>query len=191
MELINRLLKIQSDRNATQQTMDDVVKLMHEIFPMHDEFTSFRQCKDLVNKHCLTDCKRYHACPNDCVLFYDSETDPEYQYADLEQCPKCQAERYKEELGGGERKSRVPEKTFFYIPLRDLLDCFFADKDMVESLVRTKDGGLPHGGDPDARCEVSLTQAQAQAKTHAYEQAQTQFTHIGYNPVTRMGGERS
>ena len=55
MELVNRLLRIQADRNASHQTMEDVVKLLHELFPMHDEFTSFRQCKDLVNKHCLTD----------------------------------------------------------------------------------------------------------------------------------------
>ncbi|XP_071699679.1 uncharacterized protein [Rutidosis leptorrhynchoides] len=81
-----------------------------------------------------------HACKNDCCLFYK-------EYKDLENCPICNASRWKDERTSGKK---VPNKVLRYFPvnprLKRLYSSRYTAKDMIWHATGrcTKDGKMRH-----------------------------------------------
>jgi hypothetical protein len=75
--------------------------------------------------------QRYHACPNDCIIYHDKE------YENLTKCLECQASRFKRgtepiEDGGKRVTSGMPAKVVWYIPVIPRLKRLFANKKEAE-----------------------------------------------------------
>jgi hypothetical protein len=139
--LIEELLRLQSDTKAKQVTIDRAMKLVVEI-TTPDHPATYRQAKQMVIDSCMPGMRRIDACPEDCIVYYNSPHSTTYQYAKRETCPTCGADRYK----AGPEGSSVPAKVFFYIPIRDHVDAIFCQPEIVRHFMRDGDG-LPHGGD--------------------------------------------
>jgi hypothetical protein len=136
--LIQRLIALQMKHKASDKHSEDVMSLCHELTkPPHPR--SFRQAKTMMEKTCMSNCTQIPACPNDHIVFYNSPFDPDYQYADLDNCPTC-----------GESKldrDGNPVRIFHHLPLDDHVEATFCLRDVVERFERHDDGGHPHGGD--------------------------------------------
>ncbi|XP_025703732.1 uncharacterized protein [Arachis hypogaea] len=93
---------------------------------------------------------KIHACPNDCVLFWDTYEDDEF-------CPICGASRYIENVEvdievDKLKKKPVPAKVLRHFPLIPRLKKLFLCSKTAESLRRhdehrSKDGNLRHPAD--------------------------------------------
>jgi hypothetical protein len=141
LDLIQKLFKIQSGRNAPQKAMIEFTELLNELAAPETP-TSYRALLKVVEEVCLPNTTKIHVCVNDCIAFYNSKFDPSYQFAgeQWEQCPECGEDRY-------QAGTRQPRKVFYYVPLRDHVDSVFCRSALTKALLRTKQGGLPTGGD--------------------------------------------
>lgn len=81
--------------------------------------------------------EKIHACPNDCILYRGVD------YENLDNCPVCQASRYKKILrkqhkGGGEnlsmKKKRVPIKCLWYLPIIPRFERLFGNAEDAKNL---------------------------------------------------------
>ncbi|XP_027188715.2 uncharacterized protein [Cicer arietinum] len=93
---------------------------------------------------------KIHACPNDCVLYWD-------KYAKYEVCPKCSTSRWKttnEDVQGNgmktsERQKKIPAKILRWFPLKPRLQRLYMSSKVAESMrwhhkSRLNDGSLGH-----------------------------------------------
>jgi hypothetical protein len=135
--LIQRVVALQTRHKASDKHSEDVMSLCHELTdPPHPR--TYRQAKTIMEKTCMSNCTQIPACPDDHIVFYNSPFDPEYQYADLDECPQCGASKL--DLDGN------PVRVFHHIPLGDHVEAIFCLKDVVERFERRSDRGHVHGG---------------------------------------------
>jgi hypothetical protein len=80
LDLIQRLFKIQSGRNAPQKAMIEFTELPNELAAPETP-TSYRALLRVVNEVCLPNTTKIHVCVNDCIAFYNSKFVPSYQFA--------------------------------------------------------------------------------------------------------------
>jgi len=103
-----------------------VLDLLKEAFTQARLPGSFNDMKKVVRKLGLTS-ESIHACPNDCMLFWEAN-------AEREICKVCKASRWKEttsvkstrtETGSEKIKSRALAKVLRYFPLKSRLQHLF------------------------------------------------------------------
>nr|XP_004494940.1 uncharacterized protein LOC101496411 [Cicer arietinum] len=97
--------------------------------------------------------EKIHACPNDCILYWD-------KYAKYEVCPKCSTSRWKttnEDVQGNgietsDRRKKIPTKILRWFPLKPRLQRLYMSSKVAESMrwhheSRLNDGSLRHPAD--------------------------------------------
>ena len=80
--------------------------MKNHILPPQNTMPSSRDDARKILRKLGVDYNSIHACPNDCVLF-------QKEYADLERCPICGADRYRKDVQG----DTVREKLLRHFPL--------------------------------------------------------------------------
>ena len=143
------MLKLKATHNWSDKSFTKTLTYLASVFPKPNELpTSTYEAKKIVCPLGL-DVKRYHACPNDCIIYYK-------EHKDLEKCPICQTPRFKVPAvgddddadddeedgddvdGDGEvegkkkknkkKKSGGPLKVVWYLPVLPRLKRLFANK---------------------------------------------------------------
>ena len=85
--------------------------------------TSYMSALKLLQPH-LSPLKEFHACVNDCIIFRDCSGG---NYSDLDQCPQCGEDRYKE-------NGKSPRKMFKHMPIETRIRRLFANRATSELL---------------------------------------------------------
>jgi hypothetical protein len=111
--------------------MKELFDAFNVFLPNGNSASSFLKAKRCFRGGTGT-CRRIDMCVNDCVLFYDSPTNPLMRHAAKDSCPECHEPRY---CHGSQR---VPRKQFYYISLIEQLRSLFLDHHMGELLRFTK-----------------------------------------------------
>ncbi|XP_021354483.1 uncharacterized protein LOC110450989 [Mizuhopecten yessoensis] len=83
--------------------------------------SSYYEAKKLIRDF-LVKKVSFHVCPKDCVIFRNSE---KYSYADLQKCPVCGEERYKN------HEKKTPHRTFDYIPIGPRLARIYGEPNLA------------------------------------------------------------
>ncbi|XP_044499442.1 uncharacterized protein LOC123220908 [Mangifera indica] len=150
-----RLYLLKCIHGISNVAITNILELLREAFPHAKLPTSFNVAKKMV-KDLGLEYQKIHACPNDCMLFWDeNET--------LSSCKVCGASRWKSNgnvVGNSqERLSKkgyqIPKKVFRYFPLILRLQRLFMCKKTADCMTwhekyRTKDGNLRHPADGEA-----------------------------------------
>ncbi|GJY50749.1 hypothetical protein Tco_0441596 [Tanacetum coccineum] len=126
----------------------DALELLRDTFPHLTALPSSAYEAKKFTKDLGLGYEKIHACPNDCMLYWDDR-------AGQQSCHICKSSRYKsDEVGGSSksRKSNKPAKVLRYFPLiprlKRLYKCEKTAKDMRwHDTGRTKDGKLRHPAD--------------------------------------------
>ena len=119
-----------------------LLQLLVTVFPQINLFpSSWSKCKQLKKDLGLS-YEKIHACPNDCILYWDGR---EHQ----EECDKCHLSRWKD------KDKKLPNKVLRYFPLIPRLLRMYKSSRIAEDMLwhhrdRVKDGILRHPADAKA-----------------------------------------
>ncbi|GKA90677.1 hypothetical protein Tco_0812547 [Tanacetum coccineum] len=140
---------------------DDLLKLLKEAIPEVNIPANFTQAKSIVRDLGL-DYEKIPACPNDCMLYWDT-------YKDADTCHICNASKWKEtkENQGNtngepsENCSKVPAKVVWHFPLKPRLQRLYMCSETAKHMTwhekeRPKDGNLRHPADGQSWKEFDL-----------------------------------
>jgi hypothetical protein len=87
------MLKLKATHNWSDKSFNKTLVYLSNVFPIPNELpTSTYEAKKIVCPLGL-DVKRYHACPNDCIIYYK-------EHKDLNECPICKTPRFKVQARG-------------------------------------------------------------------------------------------
>ena len=131
---------------VTESAFGDLLLLIKEAFPDVEVPSSFNAAKKVI-KDLGLDYKKIHACPNDCMLFWDENKDEI-------SCRNCGASRWTDAKNGDDN-SKIPAKVMRYFPLKPRLQRLYMSKDFSKLMTwhaveRKKDGKLRHPADGKA-----------------------------------------
>ena len=91
--------------------MSDMLHFQHHrVLPLANQLPSSYEAAMKIVEPFLINPIIFHACPNDCIIFWG-------KYTDAEQCPKCQSNRF--------TTGKIPAKRFTYLPLGPRLERLF------------------------------------------------------------------
>jgi hypothetical protein len=90
-----KILKINVAHNWPDKSTDTLLKCHGKVLRKDNKLpeTTYK-AKKVVCPHAL-DILKYHACPNDCIIYYKEQKD-------LQKCPHCDTSRYKGTIIEGE-----------------------------------------------------------------------------------------
>ncbi|XP_004488370.1 uncharacterized protein [Cicer arietinum] len=149
---------------------------------------SYYETKKIVSGLCFG-YEKIHACPNDCILYWD-------KYAKYEGCPKCSTSRWKitnEDVQGNgmetsERRKKIPAKILRWFPLKPRLQRLYMSSKVAESRrwhheSRLNDGSLRHLAD-----SLSWKNFDARYPTFSLDPRNVRFrvASDGFNPFKTM-----
>ena len=131
---------------VTESAFGDLLLLIKEAFPDVEVPSSFNAAKKVI-KDLGLDYKKIHACPNDCMLFWDENKDEI-------SCRNCGASRWTDAKNGDDN-IKIPAKVMRYFPLKPRLQRLYMSKDLSKLMTwhaveRKKDGKLRHPADGKA-----------------------------------------
>jgi hypothetical protein len=139
-----KLLHVKSFYRISNAAFNATLRILTLQFPNSSVPRSYDEALSIINKLGLGYVS-IHACPNNCVLFRK-------EYAKLDNCPKCNASRWRDADG----KKRIPEKVLRHFPLTKRLQRMFVSKKGSEEVQWHKvkrqpvDNELSHPADGDA-----------------------------------------
>jgi hypothetical protein len=105
MDLVSDLLAIGSKSHLANAPIEAVFEADRKALPEGHNLPAFRSVDGFVTTNVIPGYQQLHACPLDHILFIDSKVRPEYQYAALDRCPRCNASRYEEQEGKGDTRT--------------------------------------------------------------------------------------
>jgi hypothetical protein len=121
------MLRLKAANNSTDTSLDQQLKYLCKVMP--EGHTLPHSCGEAKKIVCPLgmDVQRYHACPNDCIIYRGKE------YENLMKCPECEASRFKRgrdpiEDGGKRVMSGTPAKVVWYLPVIPRLKRLFTNK---------------------------------------------------------------
>ena len=156
MYVLLKLYHIKCMCRISDKGISMVLDLLKEAFTQARLPGSFNDMKKVVRKLGLTS-ESIHACPNDCMLFWEAN-------AEREICKVCKASRWKEttsvkstrtETGSEKIKSKAPAKVLRYFPLKPRLQRLFMSSKTATHMKwhatsSNNDGKLQHPRDGKA-----------------------------------------
>ena len=115
------LLNLQTVHGWTNESVDELLKFLHDLFPPKSTLpTKRRECKTQISKLGLG-YENIHTCVNGCVLFRKN-------LASEIECPKCKEGRYKLGL----KSNSAPRKVLRHFPLIPWLLRMYRCRDIAE-----------------------------------------------------------
>jgi hypothetical protein len=139
-----KLLHIKSFYRITNVAFTAMMKLLSLAFPHCSLPASYNEAKNFLSSLGLG-YTAIHVCPNNCILF-------RRQYEKLDQCPVCEASRWKDTNGN----KRIPEKVLRHFPIIPRLRRMFSKKELAEDAQwhlrkrRPVNGEMNHPADGEA-----------------------------------------
>ncbi|GJZ49023.1 hypothetical protein Tco_0603213 [Tanacetum coccineum] len=148
LSFILHLYHIKCIGGISNKTFSMILELLRDAFPHLTALPLSAYELKKFTKDLGLGYEKIHACPNDCMLYWDNR-------AGQKSCHICKASRYKSDEVGGSSKSRKSNKSakvLRYFPLisrlKRLYKCEKTAKDMRwHDTGRTKDGKLRHPAD--------------------------------------------
>ncbi|XP_042950382.1 uncharacterized protein LOC122282501 [Carya illinoinensis] len=123
LSFIVKLLHIKTVGGWTIKSFNMVLELLKAAFLDIKTPTSYHEAQRLERGLGFNYVK-IHACPNDCMLFWNNDADKEF-------CPKCNELRWESTSG---KKGKIPQKVLRYFPLISRLQRLFMSKDIAKSM---------------------------------------------------------
>ncbi|XP_049399799.1 uncharacterized protein LOC125863867 [Solanum stenotomum] len=146
LSFLVRLLHLKCLNGWSNNSFSMLLELLKDVLPEGETLPkSFNDSKKII-KDLGLEYKKIHACPNDCMIYWN---DTEDQI----NCKICKAPRYKQFKGESiDNSSKIPAKVFRYFPLIPRLQrLFMSTKTSTEmrwhAEGRTKDGVMRHPAD--------------------------------------------
>ncbi|XP_013617060.1 PREDICTED: uncharacterized protein LOC106323494 [Brassica oleracea var. oleracea] len=149
LSFILKLYHIKGMCKISDKGMSMVLDLMKEAFTHAKLPDSFNDMKKVIRKLGMT-YESIHACPNDCMLYWEAD-------AEREICKVCEASRWKENTkstnsGSEKKKSKAPSKVLRYFPLKPRLQRLFMSSKTATHMrwhatASNSDGKLRHPRD--------------------------------------------
>ena len=116
--LVKHLSWFSEHPSISKEALSDVLRMEHlEILPPGNNLPSSYNDAMKVIEPFLIQPIMFHACPNDCIIFRGDHTD-------LETCPTCGANRYKQ--------TGIPAKRFTYLPVGPRLVRLFGTSNLAK-----------------------------------------------------------
>ncbi|XP_050218528.1 uncharacterized protein LOC126669179 [Mercurialis annua] len=183
-----RLYLFKCLNGLSNKAFGDLLELLKEAFPDAKFPDSFNAARKIIRNLGL-DYEKIHACPNDCMLFWD-------QHKDVSHCLTCGASRWKldKNVQGDNTDSssasqyQVPAKVLRYFPLKPRLQRLYMCSETAtamrwHAIERPKDGKLRHPADGQAWKDFdSLHSTFAQD----HRNVRLGLTSDGFNPFRTM-----
>ncbi|XP_020873405.1 uncharacterized protein LOC110226357 [Arabidopsis lyrata subsp. lyrata] len=177
LSAIVSLFRLKTQNGWSDKSFNDLLETLPEMLPegcvLH---TSLYEVKKFLKSFDMG-YQKIHACVNDCCLFRK-------KYKKLENCPKCNASRWKTNLHTGEVKKGVPQKVLRYFPIIPRLKRMFRSEEMAKDLRwhfsnKSSDGKLRHPVD-----SVTWDQMNAKYPSFAAEERNLRLglSTDGFNP---------
>ena len=117
----------------------DMWRLMGLMMPPGVTFPEFAMLKRILGKAESSYVRRLDLCPNDCIVYYDSQHLKEpYRHAHRFNCPVCGHPRYVEDPVD---RALRPAKTLFWFPVAPYVRSLFARRDLIPHLLHDSDQG--------------------------------------------------
>ncbi|XP_039134244.1 uncharacterized protein LOC120271636 [Dioscorea cayenensis subsp. rotundata] len=150
LSFIVRLYLFKCLHGLSNVAFGDLLDLLKEAFPDATIPGSFNEAKKTV-RDLVLDYKKIHACPNDCMLFWD-------EHEEANNCHVCGASRWKLEdkfANDNAKSSTIPAKVLRYFPLTPRLQRLFMCEETAtamrwHAIDRPNDGNLRHPADAKA-----------------------------------------
>ncbi|XP_019230042.1 PREDICTED: uncharacterized protein LOC109211006 [Nicotiana attenuata] len=126
----------------------DLLELLKEAFPFAKLPESFNNAKNMI-KDLGLHYEKIHACPNDCMLFWNNN-------ANADNCSVCGSSRWKSSNRAlTNTSSKVPAKVLRYFPLKPRLQRIFMCPETAIAMrwhanERPNDGNIRHPADGEA-----------------------------------------
>ncbi|XP_075109112.1 uncharacterized protein LOC142180908 [Nicotiana tabacum] len=126
----------------------DLLELLKEAFPFAQLPESFYKATSMI-KDLGLHYEKIHACPNDCMLFWN-------EYVNVDTCSVCGSSRWKNVVNVlTNKKTKTPAKVLRYFPLKPRLQRIFMCPETAEAMrwhatERPNDGNIRHPADGDA-----------------------------------------
>lgn len=154
LSFILKLYHIKCMCGISDKGISMVLDLLKEAFTHAKLPSSFNDMKRVIRKLGLT-YESIHACPNDCMLFWEAD-------AEREICKVCESSRWKQNLsaegtisGSDNQKNKTPAKVLRYFPLKPRLQRLFMSSKTATHMrwhatATNNDGKLRHPRDGEA-----------------------------------------
>ncbi|XP_068467230.1 uncharacterized protein [Phaseolus vulgaris] len=153
LSFIIRLYLLKCLHGWSNSSFTDLLQLLKEVMPSLNIPDSFNKTKTMIGDLGL-DYKKIHACPKDCMLFWQENEG-------LDVCSICKSSRWKEfpnansEVEQPKYEHKVPAKVLRHFPLIPRLQRLFMCSKTAESMrwheeERSKDGKMRHPADGEA-----------------------------------------
>jgi len=136
------LFRIKTKNGWSDKSFNELLGTLPEMLPADNVLrTSLYEVKKFLKSFDMG-YEKIHACVNDCCLFRK-------RYKNLENCPKCNASRWKSNMQTGEAKKGVPQKVLRYFPIIPRFKRMFRSEEMAKDLRwhysnKSTDGKLRH-----------------------------------------------
>jgi len=104
----------------SKEALSSMLSIQHSMLPPGNNLPNSYEAALKVIQPFLVKPEVYNVCPNDCVIFRGV-------FNDMSECPKCSAKRY---IGD----SRIPARTFTYLPLKPRLSRLFNTSSLAQAL---------------------------------------------------------
>ncbi|XP_019182646.1 PREDICTED: uncharacterized protein LOC109177671 [Ipomoea nil] len=142
-----KLYTVKAKHRWSDKSFTELLELLKGMLPNENELPcSTYEAKKMLCPLSM-EIERIHACPNDCILYWN-------QNKDLHVCPKCGASRYKRKGldDACEQKKGPPAKLLWYLPVIPRFKRLFANAKDAKNLQwhasgRKEDGKLRHPAD--------------------------------------------
>ncbi|XP_010474959.1 PREDICTED: uncharacterized protein LOC104754455 [Camelina sativa] len=142
LSAIVSLFRLKTQNEWSDKSFNDLLETLTGMLPADNVLhTSLYEVKQFLKSFDMG-YEKIHACVNDCCLFRK-------KYKKLQNCPKCNASRWKINLQTSEIKKGVPQKVLRYFPIIPRLKRMFRSEEMAKDLRwhfnnKSSDGKLCH-----------------------------------------------
>ena len=143
-----RLFNLKARYSVSDKCFSELLSFLEELLPEGNEIPkSMYEAKKTLSTLGM-DYEKYHACPNDCILYRN-------EWKDSVCCPICEVSRWKKKKNSNEDMVGIPAKALWYIPIIPRLIRLFRNPNHAKSLTwhaneRVEDGKLRHPADAPA-----------------------------------------
>ncbi|XP_056850792.1 uncharacterized protein LOC130500102 [Raphanus sativus] len=127
LSVIVSLFRIKTESGWSDMSFDRLLETLPQMLPEDNVLhTSLYEVKRFLKSFDIG-YEKIHACVNDCCLFRK-------ELEKLDNCPKCNASRWKINMRTGDVKKGIPPKVLRYFPIIPLLKRMFRSEDMAKDL---------------------------------------------------------
>ena len=123
-EVMLTVLDWYASHKQTYTATEDIYRILRLVVPPGTTIGTFKQMREILDRHRLASCCVFDACPTGCVVYANLST---CKYADLTQCPVCESPRF---VGMGAH-IRVAH-TIYFFPIAKYLRDMHSRTDLAE-----------------------------------------------------------